>query len=260
MRGELAVKVFVVTKRNLWMVCLLLALTVVGLFGIARGISVAVATEKKRLPIYSVKTDLKQVAITFDAAWGADDTHQIINVLEEYNAKATFFVLGDWVDRFPESILAFHNAGHTIANHSDSHADMTKLDRTGMLREIEACNNKIEGLTGKRPTLFRAPSGAYNNQTVEVVEELGMYCIQWDVDSLDYKGISAAEITDRVLSKVQNGSILLFHNDVENTPFALADILKQLVDRGYTFVTVNELIYSDNYTIDHAGRQKSLAP
>lgn len=251
-------KIFVVTKKNLILLVALLAIAAAAVWGVSRGIAVTTASEKKRLPIYSVETAQKEVCLTFDAAWGNEDTAQLISILDEYNAKATFFVVGEWVDKYPDSVLAFHNAGHAIENHSNTHADMTKLDYNGVVKEIQDCNQKIEDLIGKRPTLFRAPSGSYDNRTVETTQELGMYCIQWDVDSLDWKKLSTQEITSRVLNQVQDGSIILFHNGLENTPLALPTILDELVSRGYTFVTVDELIIKENFSVDNNGRQHSI--
>ena len=132
---------------------------------------------------------------------------------------------------------------------------MSTLSKQDMVTEIENCNSKIEALTGKRPLLFRAPYGDYNNALIEVIESLDMYCIQWDVDSLDWKDISPSDISSRVLSKVKPGSIVLFHNAAKNTPAALPGILEKLISDGYEIVPISSLIYRDGYTIDHEGRQ-----
>ena len=158
-----------------------------------------------------------------------------------------------------ESVRRLSAAGHEIMNHSDSHPDMPSLSREGMLAEIQRCSDKIQAITGTRPRLFRAPSGAYDDATLETVEALGMYCIQWDVDSLDWKGLTAEEMVRRVTGQVQSGSILLFHNGVENTPAALEQILGILRQEGYTFLPVTDMIYYQGYTINHEGRQIALS-
>lgn len=228
-----------------------LALTVVAVTS-----AVSFAGTDRRLPIYCVETDKKQIAISFDAAWGNDDTETLIEILKEYDVPATFFVVGSWVDKYPESVKALSDAGHQVQNHSNTHPYMTQLSRQQMINELESCNRKIEAITGTCPTLFRPPYGDYNNPTVETVESIGMYTIQWDVDSLDWKDNATPEsICRRVTSKVKNGSIVLFHNDADNTPAALPNILKCLKDEGYEFVFISDLIYKDNYEIIHDGTQ-----
>ncbi len=187
--------------------------------------------------------------------WGNEDTQTLIDILGKYNVKATFFLVGEWVEKFPESVKALSDAGHEIMNHSDSHPHMSKLSREQMKQEIEACNDRIEAITGVRPTLFRAPYGEYCDGLIEVLDELGMYCIQWDVDSLDWKDISSQEICRRVCSNVVPGSICLFHNAAKNTPAALPSLIEQLQEAGYRFVPISENIYKDDYQIDHTGRQ-----
>ena len=122
--------------------------------------------------------------------------------------------------------------------------------------EIDCCNEKIAKVTGRKPTLIRVPYGDYDNHVVETVENEGMYCIQWDVDSLDWKDNATPEsIYKRVTKKVKNGSIVLFHNDADHTPAALPNILKCLKDEGYEFVFIEDLIYKENYEIVHDGTQ-----
>ncbi|MDR3645660.1 MAG: polysaccharide deacetylase family protein, partial [Clostridia bacterium] len=201
----------------------------------------------------------KVASLTFDAAWGNEDTQTLINTLRRYNVKATFFVVGAWVDKYPESVKELNDAGEEVMNHSNSHPHMPTLSRTDMLNEITACDNKIKAITGKTPILFRPPYGDYNNALIEALTSSGHYCIQWDVDSLDWKGIPASQIQQRVLSKVTNGSIILFHNAAKYTPEALPSIIETLQKRGYKLVPVSELIYRQNYTIDSAGKQHSVA-
>ncbi len=231
----------------------LLAITVMS--GLVAGQYVTSASATKKLPIYSVQTDKKQVAITFDAAWTNQDTEQLIEILEKHNAVATFFIVGDWAEKFPESVKAFYQAGHTIANHSDTHKAFSKCSREEIKKEIVDCNEKLEKIIGEKITLVRAPSGDYTRESLEVAESLGMQTIQWNCDSLDYTKISVEEIVNRVVKGTDNGSIILFHNGVENTAPALDRILTELSKQGYSFVSVNDLIYKENYYLDHTGRQ-----
>ena len=213
----------------------------------------------RKLPIYCVETEEKKIAVTFDAAWSAEDTDEIIGILKKHNAKATFFAVGDWVEKNPEAVKKLYNAGHEIGNHSDTHPSFSQINREEIKSEILNCNKKIEKITGVEPKLVRAPSGDYDNKSIEVTESLDMKMIQWDVDSLDWKKLSVDEMYGRVVSKTQKGSILLFHNGVENTPEALDKILEKLEKDGYKFVTVSELIYWDNYDIEHTGRQVKVS-
>lgn len=246
----------VIKISSLFIIFTLLTITIISTVTISH-IGTTVSNSLRKLPIYSVATNEKKIAITFDAAWSAEDTDELIRILKKHNAKATIFALGDWVDKNPEAIKKFHKNGHEIANHSDTHAAFSKLSREEIKKEILDCNKKIEAITGASPKLVRAPSGDYDNKSIEVAESLDMKMIQWDCDSLDWKLLSVEEMYSRITNKAQNGSIILFHNGVENTPEALDKILAKLEKDGYEFVTVSELIYWDNYEIDHTGRQNA---
>ena len=141
----------------------------------------AYATDRQ-LPIYCVQRDQKMLSISFDAAWGNEDTQQLIDILGKYNVKATFFVVGSWVDKYPESVKALHDAGHEVMNHSNDHAHMSQLSKEEIIADVEACNDKIEAVTGVRPTLIRPPYGEYDNNVITAIRSIGMEPIQWDVD------------------------------------------------------------------------------
>lgn len=245
---------FIIKKRNIVAIIVFVSLLFISLL-IFAGRNTAVSSPSRQLPIYAVETTEKKVAITFDAAWSNQDTQKIIEILAKHNAVATFFIVGDWASKFPESVKAFYDAGHTIANHSDTHKAFSKCSRQEIQTEIKNCNEKLESITNSTVTLVRAPSGDYTNDSIDVAREMGMFTIQWDVDSLDYTKISVDEIVGRVVPSVKCGSIILFHNGVENTAEALDRVLTELEKQGYSFVSVDELIFKDNYTIDHTGRQ-----
>lgn len=245
-------KFLIITKKQLMLALCAVATLAAIVIG---SVSVRANTDR-RLPIYCVETDKKQIAISFDAAWGNDDTQTLIDILKEYNVPATFFVVGSWVDKYPESVKALSDAGHQVQNHSNTHPHMPQLSKNQMCDELTSCNDKIEKITGVRPTLHRPPYGDYDNALIESVESLNMHTIQWSVDSLDWKDSATADsICRRVTSKVCPGSIVLFHNDADHTPEALPTILKCLKDDGYEFVFISDLILKDNYTIDHTGKQ-----
>lgn len=249
-------RIFVI-RRQWWTTGLCLCFAV-GLFWlVSHPAAIGAAAVRRELPIYSVgvSEDDKRIAISFDAAWGNEDTQNLIDILGKYNVPATFFVVGEWVDKYPDSVRALSDAGHDIMNHSDTHPDLTKLSSQAILNELEGCNNKVEGVTGVRPTLHRCPYGAYDDHVIQAVRSIGMEPIQWDVDSLDWKGLSASEIAQRVVERVQPGSIVLFHNAAEHTPEALPGIIENLQSQGYTFVKIADLIVDGEYTIDVNGTQ-----
>lgn len=209
----------------------------------------------EKRPIYSVETDQKQVAIGINCAWSNEDIPALLDLLERYGVRATFFVVGEWCDKYPESVKAIHDAGHEIGSHSDTHADLTKLDDAGVLREIRDSAAKLEAVTGAPVQLFRVPSGAYNSRVIELIEQEGMYPIQWDCDSIDYKNPSPEAMRERILKKVQCGSIMLFHSGARNTPQALPLVIEAVHAQGYQFVKTSELIHPTPYVVDMEGRQ-----
>lgn len=217
---------------------------------------VSAGAAARQLPVYCVQRDYKICSLTFDAAWGNEDTQQLIDILGKYNVKATFFVVGDWVEKYPESVKALSDAGHEVMCHSDSHAHFNTLSADRIIADVNACCDKVAGVTGVRPTLFRAPFGEYDDHVISTVRGMGLQVIQWDVDSLDWKDYDAKTIFDRVISRVQPGSILLFHNAALHTPEALPAIVERLLQEGYQIVPVSQLLLpGDDYTIDHTGRQ-----
>lgn len=214
----------------------------------------------RKIPVYGVDCgEEKLVALTFDAAWGADKTLKILEILEKYDVKATFFLVGFWLDKYPEETKAIAESGCEIGNHSNNHLQMSKLSEEKIKEELAYVNDKVCELTGKTPVCFRAPFGDYDNELIETAAGLGLKTIQWSVDSLDWKGLSATEITSRVTKNVNNGSIVLFHNNSDNILEALPLVLANLINRGYKPVTVSELVYDEDYYVDSNGVQHKNA-
>lgn len=209
----------------------------------------------KKMPIYSVDTQDKKVAITFDASWGSDNTESILNTLDKYNVKATFFLVGEWCDDYPDKVKAIAKRGHEIGNHSNKHVSFTTISKDKIITEVEAANAKILRLTGETPKLFRFPEGLYNDLALETVESSGLMSVQWDVDSVDWKAYGADKEYDKVVKNVKPGSIVLFHNDAKYTPETLPKIIESLQDQGYEFVKISDLIMRDRYYIDNNGKQ-----
>jgi len=213
---------------------------------------------KRKLPIYCVETDKKLVAISFDAAWGADDTERLLGILKEKEVLATFFLCGYWVEKYPEEVKAIAAAGHDIGNHGDTHAHGAQLDFAQNQKEIQGVHDKIKKLLGIDMNLYRPPFGEYNNVVLEAAESLHYYAIQWNIDSLDWKNYGVEHEINQVVNhkNLSNGSIVLFHNDADFTPDALPQIIDGLRAKGYSFVPISDLIIKENYTLDHEGRQK----
>ncbi len=244
-------------KKALGVLCLTLALVLMLSLTYLSGSHVlAVGGTTRKLPVYCVKTDEKKVALTFDASWGADKTEAILSTLEDYDIKATFFTVGFWADEHQELLKKLHDSGRMeIGTHSDTHPHMSKLNKSQVELELSSSVRKIEAITGSKVTLFRAPFGEYDDQLLSVAEEQGLKTIQWDVDTLDWKNKTAGEMAARVQKRADCGSIILMHNDGKHTVEALPLIIEGLKNKGFSFVTVGELIYQDNYYIDHTGKQ-----
>lgn len=211
--------------------------------------------QQRLLPIYSVQRQDKKIAISFDAAWGNEHTQAILDCLDQYNVKTTFFLVDFWAEKFPDDVKEIAERGHELGNHSASHPDMTKLSEEQIQKELNQTADTIESIAGVRPTLFRPPFGSYNNSVIKVCEGLGYRVIQWEVDSLDWKNISTEQIVERVTRNIKPGSIVLFHNNAEHVEEYLPLILKKLTEDGYEIVPVGRLIYRENYSMDHAGKQ-----
>ena len=216
---------------------------------------VGVSASQRELPVYCVQREDKIVALSFDAAWGNEDTQTLIDILNHYNINTTFFVVGEWVDRYPESVQALWENGNEIMNHSSDHAHFSTLSTEQIVDDLQRCNEKIAEITGVSPSLFRCPYGEYDDHVISAVKSIDMTAVQWDVDSLDWKGLSAQEIEKRVLDRVQPGSIVLFHNAAENTPEALPGIIDSLLADGYSIVPVSHILLEGEYIIDSNGRQ-----
>ena len=249
-------KIFVFGKSEGSVLALFMLLMIGLCVFIPYGVKTASASApQKMLPIYSVQTNEKKLAVTFDCAWANSDTDTLIKILKKHNAKATFFVTGEWVSKYPEDVLKFYTAGHEIANHSDSHSHINKMSAAELEADIKACNDKIKAVTGSAPLCYRGPYGEYNNTLLGEVEKLKMFAVQWNTDSRDWQKKSVDYMVNSVCKNAKEGSIILFHNDLENTPAALDKILKRFSKEGYSFVTAAELIYKENYTILHDGKQ-----
>lgn len=252
-------KVFVLEAKSIvrYLFLSIAIVMLISLLSITGMRALGVYNSGRQIPIYSVECSGKKASITFDCAWGSSDIPAILDTLKKENVRATFFIVGQWAEKYPEMLKLISAAGHDIANHSYSHLRMGVLDRDKIRSEISRCGIALEKISGRRVELFRPPYGDYSNSVISVARELGYYTIQWNVDSLDWKpGIGSQEILGRVMRKVKPGSIILFHNDTANTAKILPLILSSLKDNGYQLIPVSEIIMRENYIIDFEGRQK----
>ena len=214
----------------------------------------ASATEKY-LPIYNVQTQENKIAFTMNCAWNADDIDSILETLKNNEVHITFFMVGEWVDKYPEAVKKIYEAGHEIGSHSNTHPHVNNLTAEKNLEEIKLSVDKIERITGYKTNLYRAPYGEYNNTVIKTAQENGFYTIQWNLDTLDYQGLTGEEMWNRLKNKLDGGSIILSHNGTKHTADSLDMLIKNIKSSGFQLVTISELIYKDNYSINNNGTQ-----
>ena len=224
---------------------------------VPEAVSVSSTINGRELPIYCVETQEKKVALSFDAAWGNEDTQKILDILARHNVHVTFFMTGGWVDSYPDDVKAILEAGHDLGNHSENHKNMSQLSNDEKRQEIVSVHQKVKELTGYDMFLFRPPYGDYDNDVIRTASECGYYSIQWDVDSLDWKDYGADSIISTVCDHkhLGCGSIILCHNGAKFTAEALDELITNLKGQGYEIVPVSELIYRDGYHMNAEGRQ-----
>lgn len=211
----------------------------------------------RELPIYCVETEEKKIALSFDAAWGNEDTSEILDILERNNVKVTFFMTGGWIEKYPEDVKKILAAGHELGNHGENHKHMSQLSDAQIQDEIMKAHNKVKELTGYEMTVFRPPYGDYDNDVITNATKCGYYTVQWDIDSLDWKDYGVDSIVKTVCEHkhLGNGSIILCHNGAKYTALALEDMIKGLQSQGYSIVPVSELIIKGEFQMNHEGRQ-----
>ena len=244
------------TAGTLFAVILFCALSTVYISGVR---SAEVVARKRELPIYSVERNDNIISISFDAAWGGDQTLKILDILDEYEVKTTFFLVDIWTQRFPELVKMIADRGHEIGNHSTSHPQMSKLGREQILKELSVMSDEAEKITGIRPTLFRPPYGDYDNEVVLTAREAGYEVIQWSVDSLDWKNRGVQDLIVKSTRNIKSGDIVLFHNDSKYILDALPAILKSYQEQGFKIVPISQILLPGKTTIDVQGRQHPAA-
>jgi len=195
-------------------------------------------------PIYKGNNKEKKVAFEFNVAWGNEYIQPILDILDKYNIKSTFFIEGRWASNNPELLRSIVNRGHEIGNHGYSHKNHSKLNREENYEEIKKAEEVIKSITGITTDLFAPPSGDFNKLTVQVAEEMGYKVIMWSVDTIDWKREGTDVIVRRVLKKYHNGAIILMH-PTEYTVKALPIIIEHLKKEGFEIVKISDIIKTE---------------
>ena len=244
--------------RNHGILALVLMIALMGSYQYLSGYTtVSSNVNGKEMPICSVETEEKKVALTFEAAWGDEDMARILKILKEQRVLVTFFLTGEWAGKYPEDVKAIQEAGHDIGNHSESHRSMMGLTEEEQKEEIMNAHKKVEELTGIGMNLFRLPYDNYDDSVIRNIQSCGYYPIQWSVDSFDWKDYGADSIVEVVMNheSLENGAIIRLHCGTKYTADALEALIVGLKGRGYQIVPVSELIYKEDYHMNVMGRQ-----
>ncbi len=210
------------------------------------------------LPIYKVDTKENNVALTMNCAWNDSDIDSILQTLDQNNCKITFFMVGDWVKKYPESARKIKEAGHEIGTHSNTHPHVKDLDYEKNALELSESVKIIRETTGAEVKLYRPPYGEYNDTVIKVANENGYIPIQWSLDTLDYTKLTGEQMWNRLKNKISTGDIILMHNGTEHTADSLDMIIKNIKNKGFDVVRVSDIIYKEDYVIDVNGVQKRV--
>lgn len=249
-------KIFILNGKKVILLGIILISSII--FASVNTIISVSQNNSKKIPIYSVERDDSKIALTFNCAWGNEDIPVILEALEKHNVKATFFIVGEWAEKYPEELKQISEAGHEIGSHSYNHAHYQQMNYDEILADMEKCDQCIEKVIGTDIYLVRGGYGEYSDDVLKACDNSGRTYIQWSVDSLDYKAENTDYIINRVTSQTKAGDIILMHTGTEYTAKALDSLLNELC-KNYECVTVSDIIYKDNFTIDHSGKQSSKA-
>ena len=247
--------VFNKEKIQTYIVSILTVAVLIGIANMERIKIVETSATQKELPIYNVQTEESKVSLTMNCAWNADDINSILETLEKNNVHITFFIVGEWAEKYPEAVKKIHEAGHEIGTHSDTHPHVNQLSLEENIKEIENGANIIEKIIGNKINLYRTPYGEYNNTVIQSAKQKEYFTIQWNIDTLDYEGLTGEQMWKRIEGKLEKGSIILSHNGTKHTADSLDMLIKNIQSKGYQIVKISELIYKDNYSINNNGTQ-----
>lgn len=232
-------------------------LTTLLVVSIPSAVTQAASSARKSMPIQCTDRSKQMVSLTFDVAQGEETVRDIAEVLTDKKVTATFFITGSWAERHADLVQILKQSGQEIMSASDVDERLTNRSRDEAMQRINAGNDQIQALTGVRPTCLRAPDGEYDQSLLETVKSLKVFPIRWDVDSFDSKGLPADGIVKRVVSQTSSGSIVRFTGHGKDTAEALPLVIDQLKAKGYTFLPVSAMIYTEHYVVNREGRQLS---
>ena len=240
--GGMYMKCLVLTRRKMLTICACFVVCGLAVVFSVKGIQAVQTAYVQKVPIYSVPTPDKQVALTFDCAWDIDHTEEYIDILQKYQVEATFFVTGVWAEKYTNAVKQISEAGYEIGNLGNTYERIPQLSQADMMSNLMQCNETLKKITGKTPVLFRPPYGDYNALLLDTANTLEMQAVQWDIDSFDQHNTTVQGIADKVMEEAKSGSIILLHNRSDLTLEALPYMIETLQSEGYEIVSVSQLM------------------
>lgn len=246
-------------KLKQYLILLLAAIFVVGIIYAERENISVFQQANEPAAIYSVETDEKVIALTFDISWGNSRMEPILEVLKEKQVtKATFFLNSQWSREHPEIAKKIADAGFEIGSHGHEHKNYSELSEEEIRKQIVTAHQIISEVTGKTPNLIRFPNGDFDKRALAIADSLGYRTIQWDTDPKDWNNPGVERIISTVVSRAHPGDIVLLHasDSTKQTHLALPTIIDELRSKGYSFVTVSELISGTELSGDSAQEQQ----
>ncbi len=212
-------------------------------------------------PMYKGNPEKPMVSFIINVAWGNEYLSGMLATLKEHHVKATFFLEGRWVQKYPELAKMIFDAGHEVGNHSYTHPNMQNLTSSQIRQEIVKTNEVIEATTGKQGSWFAPPSGSFKNEVVQIAAEEKMRTVMWSIDTIDWQKPTPDVLINRVMSKIHNGAIILMH-PTESTEKSLEQLIVQIKEKNLQIDTISELVKEDRiYTTQAKGMNKErLSP
>lgn len=250
--------VYTMTRKQILRITAVVLAAIVAVLIIVFAItgSVTASAQAEKMPVCSVGRGDNKIALTFNCAWDASDIDALLDTLGKNDAKATFFVTGEFCGTHPDAVRKMSDGGHSVQSCTDKNIHIKGMNINDLIADAKAASQKIKALTGKEPKLYRAPFGDFDDKTLTTLEGMGLVPVQWSVDSKDLDDPDAVSIKKRVLENTGSGSILLFHNESTVNGDTLAQIITGLKQKGFETVRAEELLFSDNYVIDENGVQQ----
>ncbi len=240
--GGMYMKYLVLTRRRMLTICACVVVCCLAVVFSITGIQAVQTAYVQKVPVYSVPTPDKQVALTFNCAWDIDHTDEYVEILQNYQVEATFFVTGVWAEKYTNAVNQISEAGYEIGNLGNTYERIPQLSQADMMSNLMQCNETLKKITSKTPKLFRPPYGDYNALLLDTVNTLEMQTVQWDIDSFDQHNITVQEIADKIMKEVKSGSIILLHNRSDLTLEALPYVIQMLQSEGYEIISVSQLM------------------